>query len=225
MCCIVLAISCKERDKFIEEINDIVPRNIDERFLNSMSWINLPEEIDLKGNVLKVTTTKGTDYFNNPEDGSITKTAPFLAMEKEGDFVMKALVEPDFTSQWNAVALMVYGDSTNWIKFAFENSDATGSTIVSVVTKGASDDANGAVMENEKKVWLAIARKGDIYSMHWSKDGESYKMSRLTRMPVEGPAKIGIEFQSPVGEKAVHLLHWFSVENRTLDNMRSLKNG
>lgn len=68
----------------------------------------------------------------------------------KGDFVATALVQPDFSSQWNAVALMVHIDDKNWIKFAFENSDATGPSIVSVVTKEVSDDANGMVISQDR---------------------------------------------------------------------------
>ena len=110
-------------------------------------------------------------------------SAPLLYRTVEGDFIAKALVQPDLSFQWNAVAFMVHIDSSNWIKFAFENSDATGSSIVTVVTKGTSDDANGVILNEQAQVWLAIAKKGNIYSMHWSKDGKDYKMARLTKMP------------------------------------------
>jgi uncharacterized protein len=103
--------------------------------------------------------TKGSDYFNNPEDKTITASAPFLYLNLEGDFVARALVRPDFSSVWNAAALMVYLDSTNWIKLAFENSDATGKSIVTVVTKADSDDANGVVLEDQEKYGLRSSAK------------------------------------------------------------------
>ncbi|MBT8220910.1 MAG: DUF1349 domain-containing protein, partial [Bacteroidia bacterium] len=127
--------------------------------------------------------------------------------------------------QWNAVSLMVHIDSLHWIKFAFENSDATGPSIVTVVTNRTSDDANGVVLNEENQIWLALARKQNIYSMHWSIDGESYKMARLTSMPQIEDVSIGIEFQSPEGNKATHFLHSFEIEERTVDNLRSIQSG
>ncbi|MEQ8471643.1 MAG: DUF1349 domain-containing protein [Marinoscillum sp.] len=199
-----------------------IEANMTEGAVSSMSWMNPPQSLLTKNNSLRVTVNEGTDFFNNPEDSSVVGSAPYLYETIEGDFVAKALVQPDFSAQWNAVALMAHLDSLNWIKFAFENSDATGPSIVSVVTKGTSDDANGVVMNEEMKVWLAIARKGNNYSMHWSLDGKNFKMTRLTSMPNQNAVKIGIEAQSPVGESVTHQIHFFQTEQTSVENLRNI---
>ena len=71
-------------------------------------------------------------------------------------------------------------------------------------------------------VWLAIARKGNIYAMHWSLDGEDYKMARLTSMPEQSTVKIGIEAQSPVGDNAAHRIQYFDIEEKTVENLRNI---
>jgi regulation of enolase protein 1 (concanavalin A-like superfamily) len=190
--------------------------------VSGMQWSTSPEQYQISDSSLLVTVAGGTDYFNNPEDGSVTGSAPFLYQEVRGDFVARALVEPDFSSQWNAAALMVHLDSLNWIKFAFENSDATGPGIVSVVTRGTSDDANGVVLKDTRSIWLALVRKEDNYAMHWSRDGKEYRMARLARMPHAEKVKVGVEAQSPVGATATHRIHYFEVEERTVDNLRNL---
>lgn len=191
--------------------------------LLDLNWMNPPQSQRTENNSLKITVTEGTDFFNNPEDSSVVGSAPYLYKQIKGDFVVKALVQPDFSDQWNAVALMLHVDSLNWIKFAFENSDATGPSIVSVVTKGVSDDANGAILSNVEKVWLSMARKGNIYSMHWSVDGEHFKMARLTSMISQDPVKIGIEAQSPVGHVATHQIHYFEIMERTVSDLRHME--
>ncbi len=190
--------------------------------IGSLTWMNEPSNLTTEG-ALEVTVSEGTDFFNNPEDSSIVGTAPFLFTEIETDFIATALVEPDFSSQWNAESLMVYLDSLNWIKFAFENSDATGPGIVSVVTKGTSDDANGVALDRHEKIWLKIVRKNSIYALHWSSDGKNYFMTRLTEMPRMKRVKVGVEFQSPVGKTAKHRIHFFSVEDDRVENLRTLK--
>lgn len=187
-----------------------------------LKWMNQPESLIIENNSLKVSVNKGTDFFNNPEDSSIIGSAPYLYKEIAGDFVVKALVQPDFSAQWNAVAIMLHIDSLNWIKFAYENSDATGPSIVSVVTKGSSDDANGVVLSEEPMIWLAMARKGDIYAMHWSVDGENFKMARLTSMIDQEAVKIGIEAQSPIGESATHQVHYLEWLEKTVADLRNI---
>ncbi|WP_422080981.1 DUF1349 domain-containing protein [Ulvibacterium sp.] len=188
--------------------------------LGDFKWMNKPRTFTLKNGILNVVADKETDFFNNPEDNEITATAPLLFKEVTGDFVVEALVRPDFSSLWNAAALMIYIDKTHWIKFAFENSDATGQSIVSVVTRGVSDDANGVILTDQDRVWLKIVRKNNIYSMHWSLDGHDFKMARLSAMPSADPVKVGIEVQCPVGESANHQIDYFSLTKTTVKNLR-----
>jgi regulation of enolase protein 1 (concanavalin A-like superfamily) len=188
--------------------------------LGAFQWMFEPSTYQLDGGQLRIVAEKETDFFNNPEDGSITASAPLLYREVSGDFVAKAWVRPDFSSMWNAVALMVHVDSTHWIKFAFENSDATGKSIVSVVTRGVSDDANGVVLEDQEAIWLKLIRKDDIYAMHWSLDDETYHMTRLTTLPPTDTVKIGIEAQCPVGPSATHEIRYFGLEQKTMEDLR-----
>ena len=186
----------------------------------SLVWVNPPSIWNQEGQGLSVTAEKGTDFFIDPENGKSTATAPVFCKEVKGDFVALARVKPDFSAQWNACALMLLIDETNWIKLAFENSDATGAGIVSVVTREVSDDANGVILEGREDIWLKLVRKGNVYGMFWSTDGEDFYMVRIARMKEDALVKVGLEAQCPVGEGADH--HWshFSVENKTVDDLR-----
>ena len=193
---------------------------LEKEFLADLSWMNEPKSFSLENGTLEILAEKGTDFFNNPVDNSTTASAPFLYQEVAGNFVAKALVSPDFSAMWNAIALMVYIDKDNWIKFAFENSDATGKTIVSVVTKEVSDDSNGAILNKQDQIWLKLIRKDHVYSMLWSEDGEQFKMARLGTLPKVDSIKVGLEVQSPIGEIARHQIHYFEVEKTTVEDLR-----
>lgn len=188
--------------------------------LNGFQWMNQPEVFLVSDQSIEIIAPEGSDFFNNPEDLSVTGTAPFLYKEVEGDFVAVAHLEPDFTDQWNAMALMVHIDSMNWIKFAFENSDATGPGIVSVVTRDVSDDANGAVLNEAPTIWLKLIRKNNLYSMLWSGGGKNYQMARLSAMKNVTSVKVGLEVQSPVGKPAKHLCQYFSIYHKTVEDLR-----
>ncbi len=188
--------------------------------LGDLDWINTPGNIELSNGTLSVTAKSQTDFFINPEDMKASASAPLLFKEVSGDFVAIAKVRPDLSSQWNAAALMVILDETNWIKFGFENSDATGPGIVSVVTRETSDDANGPVLKNIESIWLKLLRKGDNYSMHWSYDGSKYFMARLAAMPERDSIMVGIEAQCPDGTEAVHRFEHFSIEAITVEDIR-----
>ena len=223
---VVLALFyCKRTETTPLDISiDLPPNNLlaeqSEKDLRGLQWMHEPDSYAIEDDKLKVVPGKGTDFFNNPEDSTITATAPLLYKSIAGDFVATALVKPDFSSMWNAVALMVHVDNNNWIKFAFENSDATGPSVVTVVTKDVSDDANGVIIMEPEELWLKLVRKGNSYSMLWSGDGKTYKMARLTTLPVVDSVKIGIEAQCPVGESATHEIKYFGIEERTVEDLR-----
>ena len=221
---ILTMVSCNKTEHDTVSRSDLLENNLLADLsgdnLGDFEWMNKPDAFTLEEGTLTVKAAKGTDFFNNPEDKSVTATAPLLFRELDGDFVAQALVQPDFSGLWNAVSMMVYLDEMNWIKFAFENSDATGPSIVTVVTKEVSDDANGVILKETEKVWLKLVRKGNIYSMLWSADGKVYKMARLTTMPAAESVKVGIETQSPVDDAVMHTIHYFGMEEVTVEDLR-----
>lgn len=222
----ILLVSCKEttnQDSELVAANDSTNCiTFDQESLDGFEWMNDPRGSMIQESGLRVDAFEGSDFFNNPEDLSVTATAPFLYQTQSGDFIAKALVKPDFNAQWNAISLMAYIDEYNWIKFAFESSDATGPSVVTVVTKGVSDDANGVVIDDSDSLWLALVKKDSIYAMHWSKDGKEYKMARLTTLPNAAEVKIGVEFQSPVGDRAKHKLKCYEFQKMRVENLRDI---
>ena len=226
ICCILIVSACNSvKSSSHGAQNQTGPENllfnINEDQIGNFKWMNKPKSVETVNGIMSVTVDENTDFFIDPVTGESTASAPLLYQEVVGDFVATALVEPDFSSKWNAGALMVVIDEDNWIKFAFENSDATGRSIVSVVTKNVSDDANGVIIEEHDKIWLRMIRKGDIYSMHWSLDGSTYFMARLTKMPSANAVKLGLEAQVPVGKSATHKFHYFGVEARSVEDLRA----
>ncbi|MGI9547413.1 MAG: DUF1349 domain-containing protein [Flavobacteriaceae bacterium] len=226
---LVISGGCKEQTKVrdiqaesgVYESQSNIFSGITDSDLKNFNWLNKPEEYKIQNKSLIITAAENSDFFINPEDHTSTATAPVLYREVTGDFVAITRVTPDFTSQWNAAALMVLINDSNWIKFGFENSDATGPSIVSVVTRETSDDTNGAILNDREAVWLKIARKGDNYAMHWSIDGEEYYMARLAAMPVTDTVKLGIEAQCPTGKRAIHKFDYFSIESATVQELRA----
>ena len=73
-------------------------------------------------------------------------------------------------------------------------------TIVTVVTRGVSDDANGVAVATPGETWLRISRTGRVYHFHHSADGERWTLARLfTLGPIDGH-RAGLSVQSPLGD-------------------------
>ena len=76
-----------------------------------LTWQNAPRtwNIDSK-NVLTISSNPKTDWFVDPFDGTVAKTAPILLFTPGPDYVLSARVTVQFTTKWDAGALMLWGD-------------------------------------------------------------------------------------------------------------------
>jgi hypothetical protein len=191
--------------------------------MSAFSWDHEPTEWygSSDGN-LRVYAPPKVDYFQDPTGNLTTDSAPFLWLPVENDFVAQVHVSPLFSSIYDAGCLMVRIDSTNWAKICYERTDIGTTAVVSVVTKGVSDDANGVDLTCHD-VWLQVARVGKTFAMHYSLDGETWRMVRFFSLQCAGNLKVGIVAQSPIGSGTYVDFIRFSLEKRTLANLRAGK--
>jgi regulation of enolase protein 1 (concanavalin A-like superfamily) len=140
-----------------------------------------------------------TDLFVDPDNGTATLNAPrLLTSAPAGDFQLAARVEVGFESTYDAGVLLLWAGDDIWAKLCFEFSPQGQPMVVSVVTRGRSDDANGFIVEGSS-VWLRITGRRGAYAFHASTDGEWWHLIRhFTLGDVD--AEVGFEVQSPVGQ-------------------------
>jgi uncharacterized protein len=160
-----------------------------------------------------------TDWFADPGTGALTLSAPALLASAEGDFLLAARVEVDFTATFDAGALVLWRGERAWAKLCFEYSPQGEPLVVSVVTRGESDDCNSAVIDGNA-VWLRIARIGAAVAFHWSADGTRWHFVRHFRLDGDGSAGVGFEAQSPTGEGCRARFSRIRFETATLADLR-----
>jgi regulation of enolase protein 1 (concanavalin A-like superfamily) len=162
-------------------------------------WKNAPAEWRIeRGRTLTITSGPKTDWFVDPFDGKVASTAPMLLFSPAEDFVLSARVSVRFRSKWDAGALMVWADDHHWVKLAFELSPAGKPLLVTVVTRGASDDAN-ALPVSGRSVFLQIARTGPTYVLSSSSNARDWNVLRTFRLETDAAVQVGFEAQSPDG--------------------------
>ena len=145
--------------------------------------------------VLRIAPAPRTNLFHSPEDSFVVVNAPMVLFAPEGDFTFKAKVSAQLVNAYDVAALVAYGDDKHWAKLCFENSALQEATVVTVVTRERSDDANSETVASPF-VYLAIARKGNEYSMHFSRDGLQWRLARHFQLPSEPKLRIGFAAHS-----------------------------
>lgn len=187
--------------------------------LGALTWEHEPRWELLTGGGVRVLAPPLADYFQDPAGVHVVDSAPFLSLPVEGDFVARLLVRPTFAATWDSGCLMVRHDALHWAKVCYERTDFGSHAVVSVVTDGRSDDANGPDLQVEQ-VWLQLARVGDCFGLHYALDGRSWRMVRYAALTAPARVRVGLVAQSPAGDGTTVEFPHFSVEARTLANLR-----
>jgi regulation of enolase protein 1 (concanavalin A-like superfamily) len=170
-------------------------------------WDRPPAAWSADGDGVVVGAGPRTDLFADPAGDGLTDTAPAaLLTPPPGDGAFRCRVGADLRATFDAAVVRVHAGPGQWAKLCLERSPAGIPTLVSVVTRGRSDDANGPAAA-AGWTWLRALRRGPVWAFHTSADGRRWELLRLFRFPDPAPVQVGISVQSPVGEGCTARFH------------------
>ncbi|MGD0197381.1 MAG: DUF1349 domain-containing protein [Solirubrobacteraceae bacterium] len=153
---------------------------------------------------------------------SMLNAATLLGVPPDGDFQFSARVTVEFASTFDAGALLLWIDERHWGKLCFEYSPDPEPMIVSVVARGAGDDANAFTVEG-RTAWLRVSRIDNAFAYHASLDGKTWRFVRVFNIDHGSttPASIGFEAQSPTGHGCVVTFDDIQFTRERLHDLRS----
>jgi len=172
------------------------------------------------GQTLELSAPALTDLFTDPSSGALYANAPHLSFAVEGDFTLSARVKVEFQGTFDAGVLLVYQNSSSWAKLCLEYSPQNQPMVVSVVTKGVSDDCNSSVL-SEPETYLRISRMGRAFAFHHSHDGQFWHMVRHFALEPDLPTRAGFLVQAPRGEGCSAQFSELELSWSTLSDIRS----
>ena len=187
----------------------------------SLAWQNAPVAWHVEaGRELTIRSGKETDWFVDPFDGTVHSTAPILLFMPADDYVFSTKVKVGFNTKWDAGALMVWADDHHWAKLSFELSPSKQPTMVTVVTRGLSDDCNSVAIAGDT-VYLQIAKSGPAYVFYSSIDGKVWQILRVFSLGDGLKARVGFESQSPAGDGTEVVFSEIHYSTRKIANIYS----
>lgn len=183
-----------------------------------LAWHNQPvaTHVPTPGS-LTIVSGANTDWYVDAFEAGVKNSAPILTFDPGPNYVLSTRVQVQFRSRWDAGALMLYVDDHHWAKLSFENSVDKQPTMVSVVTRGTSDDCNSVPIAGNS-VYLQIARRDDAFIFYYSLDGKSWNMLRIFRLDTHEKILVGFESQSPDGPGAEATFSEIRYEARRIPN-------
>lgn len=195
-------------------------KSLNESQTGRFQWLNQAPVRKSDSETLLIDAPARTDFFIDPTGKHIRDNAPYLYTDITGDFRLQAQVAHNFSSVWDAAALMVWNSPDKWAKLCYEATDFGTRAIVSVVTDGVSDDANG-VNYHWSSVWLQIVRQGNVFAFHYGPDGHNWNMVRLFRLQTEETIRVGIVAQCPAGNGSTIQFNCLSIDDLPVKDLRA----
>ena len=187
-----------------------------------LGWINKPAAWQLKPDrSLVIDAGKETDWFADPALESVKDDAPAAVFTtNDRNFIVSARVNVAFASTFDAGVIQIRASASHWGKLCFEYSPQGQPMIVSVVTRGRSDDCNSKVIDGNQ-VYLRAARLDQTFAFHYSIDGRTWPMVRYFTLGPVDELRVGFSSQSPTGPGCRSVFSEIGYEPRRLGDIRS----
>ena len=160
------------------------------------------------------------DWFRDPAGHVVVHNAPALVMPATGAWMLKARTSAAHEATFDAAVLTVYVDEQTWAKLCLELSPEDEVMVVSVVTRGESDDCNSVPIEGNE-IWLRISRLGRAFAFHYSCDGATWRMVRIFTLGEQAEVEVGFLAQSPTGVGCVATFKDIAFVTELLADVRS----
>lgn len=193
------------------------------RYLPSeLEFVNAPTEWRVENeNELFLCAGAKTDWFVDPSSDTRADNAPAALFKTRAEnFLLSARVQVDFASTFDAGVLQIRVRDDVWGKLCFEYSPQKQPMVVSVVTRGVSDDCNAVPIESNV-VYLRVARIGGAFVFHYSLDGTFWNFVRHFSLGDVDELRVGFSAQSPTGERCAAKFSEIAYQERRVGDLRN----
>ncbi len=170
-------------------------------FPSRLVWQNKPAQWNDKDDSLLLAAGKKTDWFVLPGGGYSANSSPRLMFRPSDDFMFSSKVEVEWHATYDAGCLALYEAASIWAKLCLEAQADRRLDVVSVVTRGSSDDAT-SFPASGTSIYLKIAKVGGAIFFYASADGKAWIIVRKLDLQPNNGLLAGFSAQSPDGDGA-----------------------
>lgn len=148
------------------------------------TWLNPPQSSVVEGEVLKVVSEKGRDFWKKTLYGFEFEDGPALLAEWEPDTAVEVSFNlGSFTELYDQAGLLLYHGPGQWIKTGIEINDGI-PQLAAVVTDSYSDWSLAAVPEwAGEEVTLRASIKKDAVIIRARTEKHDWRTIRVARFP------------------------------------------
>lgn len=168
--------------------------------------------------------TEKRDIFSDPNGKLSNNTIPMLlrSVDNTKPFTLTAKVTPGFTKEglYNAANLMVFANDSLWQKLCFEQDERGHHRIVSVRTRGTSDDNNHQQLTSPT-VYLRISSDTHTIASYYSLDKKEWQMVRLYENYYPANIWVGVASQCPTAGNCNSIFEEVNLQQKAVTDFRT----
>jgi regulation of enolase protein 1 (concanavalin A-like superfamily) len=184
-------------------------------------WLAEPVSWDVGDGRLRIEAGPRSDRYADPQGGEPHMNGPALVAPAHGVFQLGARVAVEFANTFDAGALLVWMHERAWAKLCLEYSPEREAMVVSVVTRGVSDDCNSFTV-TDHEAWLRVSRVAPAaFAFHASRDGTRWELIRHFSLSDGRDPEVGFMTQSPLGEGCTARFSELRYAPQGLEDLRS----
>ena len=186
-----------------------------------LRWlVPAPRHEQLADGALTIDAGPRTDWFIDPGTGVSTRSAPALLMPAPGTWQLAAFVSAAHRATFDAGVVFVYAGAETWAKLCLERSPQGDVMVVSVATRGVSDDCNSLSVD-DRGLHLRVSRLETAFAFHCSDDGTEWRLVRYFGLGAVEEVEVGFIAQSPTGEGCTATFRQITFRPELLTDLRS----
>ncbi len=177
----------------------------------TMQWYNEPPQWRDQNGVIEVTAGPLTDFWRKTHYDFIRDNGHFYYQSVTGDFTAEVKVTGQYRELYDQAGLMVRLDATTWLKCGIEFVNGLQNASV-VVTRDYSDWSIASLSQNPPAIWLRVIRHDTALEVHYSLDGETYTLLRMTYL-TSATVNVGPMCAAPDGNGFTVTFEGFTVSH------------
>ena len=170
-------------------------------FPSNFVWQNKPAGWNATDDSLTITAGKRTDWFVWPGGGYTADGSPRLMFKPAEDFMFSTKVDVKSHATYDAGCIALYGDASLWAKLCLEAQNDGRLDVISVVTRGRSDDSTSFPARGTS-IYLKVAKADGVIFFYASEDGKEWTIIRKFHLEPNNGLWTGFSAQSPDGAGA-----------------------
>jgi len=159
-------------------------------------WLNPPAAVEEAGGELRVTSVRGSDFWQRTSYGFSRDSGHALLRRFAQDSAVEVSFVADFSGVFEQAGVLVRVDEHTWVKAGVEFSDGA-LQLSAVVTHGLSDWSTAPVPDWQgRKVTVRASWSGGALTVRARVDDEQWRLVRLAPLS-DAPASAGPYCCSP----------------------------